>query len=237
MTPTLPAFLVLLPLVSASAVLHEQKGKRATQHRSTPKKPTPKKKALWPYLKPVRKAIAKDKVPLLVSKNAARAAAARDQIRRYGAGVCPVLLKAIHPRRKPEIVAAVKGLLDEFTIIANVFEKEIVMFGLNKLTYLFCVLSLIWGVSSFASDGVLEINQACVATGCFAGDAAGFPVRVTQAGSYIFTSDLDVRGEANPEDVNAVEVQTSDPEGVVIDLNGFRIIGPTNCPGTPQTCC
>ncbi len=27
-----------------------------------------------------------------------------------------------------------------------------------------------------AADGVLEINQACAAAGCFAGDSAGFPV-------------------------------------------------------------
>ena len=32
---------------------------------------------------------------------------------------------------------------------------------------------------SFASDGVVEINQTCaITTGCFAGDASGFPVTI-----------------------------------------------------------
>ena len=45
---------------------------------------------------------------------------------------------------------------------------------------------------SFASDGLLEINQACVSTGGCAGDEPGYPVTITgQAGrSYLLTSDL-----------------------------------------------
>jgi hypothetical protein len=45
----------------------------------------------------------------------------------------------------------------------------------------------------FASDGQLEINQACaVNTGCFPGDDPGFPVTITQPGSYRLTGNLDL---------------------------------------------
>ena len=44
---------------------------------------------------------------------------------------------------------------------------------------------------ALASDGVLEINQTCaVQTGCFPGDTAGFPVKITASGSYRLTGNL-----------------------------------------------
>ena len=47
---------------------------------------------------------------------------------------------------------------------------------------------------ALAVDGVLEINQTCaVLTGCFAGDAPGFPVTMdstTPGKSFRLTSDL-----------------------------------------------
>ncbi len=49
-------------------------------------------------------------------------------------------------------------------------------------------LLLTLATSAYASDGVLEINQACaVNTGCFPGDDPGFPVTVVQPGSYSLT--------------------------------------------------
>ena len=53
-------------------------------------------------------------------------------------------------------------------------------------------LVLVAPSSAFASDGVVEINQACAAVGCFAGDAPGWPVEITEHGSYRLTSNLDV---------------------------------------------
>lgn len=68
-----------------------------------------------------------------------------------------------------------------------------------------------------AADGRLEINQTCaVNTGCFPGDGAGFPVTISNPGSYLFTGDMSV-----PVDVSGIMVQADD---VTLDLNGFRLL-------------
>lgn len=86
-----------------------------------------------------------------------------------------------------------------------------------------------------AVDGVLEINQLCAESiGCFDGDTGGFPVTITDPGSYRLTSNLDVSNLSNPENRTAIDVNT---ENVSIDLNGFSIIGPVSCTGTPVTSC
>lgn len=92
-----------------------------------------------------------------------------------------------------------------------------------------------FSIATMAEEGRHEINQACVAVGCFPGDLAGFPVEVKHEGSYVLTSDLDVSGETNPEDVSAIVV--SGTQGVTIDLNGFMIVGGTFCVGTPPSSC
>jgi hypothetical protein len=72
---------------------------------------------------------------------------------------------------------------------------------------------------ALAVDGVLEINQTCaVETGCFAGDFPGYPVQISQSGSYRLTSDLTSSTVFTGISVNA--------DHVTIDLNGFSIIGP-----------
>lgn len=74
-----------------------------------------------------------------------------------------------------------------------------------------------------AADGVIEINQvAAFAGGVTSGDAAGFPVTISQSGSYVLTSNLTVTNE----NTTAIAVEASD---VTIDLNGFAILGPTTC--------
>jgi len=80
-----------------------------------------------------------------------------------------------------------------------------------------------------AGDGAYEINQACVDSGCFPGDAAGFPVTLATPGTYRMSSNLTVPDIAT----GAIVVQSSD---VTIDLGGFRIVGPITCSGTPTTC-
>ena len=84
-----------------------------------------------------------------------------------------------------------------------------------------------------AADGTLEINQTCaLQTGCFAGDAAGFPVTINgSAGrSYRLTSDLQVPNR----DTSAVLAPAG---GVSIDLNAFAIIGPVTCSFSPWATC
>lgn len=85
---------------------------------------------------------------------------------------------------------------------------------------------------ALASDGILEINQTCALnTGCFAGDAAGFPVTIdgTAGRSYRLTSDLAVPNE----NTDGIVVSTDD---IGIDLNNFTIRGPVTCSGSPLTC-
>lgn len=88
-------------------------------------------------------------------------------------------------------------------------------------------LMLVCGVApcagpALAGDGIIEINQVCaVQTGCFPGDVSGFPVTITQSGSYRLTGGLTVP-DAN---TTAVEFSSSVSQ-VTLDLGGFTILGP-----------
>ncbi len=83
------------------------------------------------------------------------------------------------------------------------------------------LLCAVFGAGADASDGRLEINQACVAAGCFAGDSPGFPVQASSDQSYVLTSNLVVA------DVNTSAIQGGG--GATIDLNGFSVSGPVTC--------
>ena len=92
------------------------------------------------------------------------------------------------------------------------------------------MLVLILASPALAADGVLEINATCaVQTGCFAGDTPGYPVSVTQPGSYRLTSNL-----VQPDAATSVILATAND--VSIDLGGFEISGPFLCPGNPANC-
>lgn len=74
-----------------------------------------------------------------------------------------------------------------------------------------------------ADDGVIEINQArALAGGVTPGDSAGFPVTLSQAGSYRLTGNL-IAPDAN---TSVIVVGT---HAVTIDLGGFEIRGPGTC--------
>jgi hypothetical protein len=90
------------------------------------------------------------------------------------------------------------------------------------------LLAAFFAPVAHAGDGAVEINQACVATGCFAGDSPGFPVNIASAGSYVLTSNLTVPDA----DDTAIALGV----GASLDLGGFTIGGPTTCTGTPATC-
>jgi hypothetical protein len=84
-----------------------------------------------------------------------------------------------------------------------------------------------------AGDGVLEINQTCATTtGCFPGDSAGFPVTITDPGSYRLTSNLTLSA-ANQ---TAIRFSTTTDPIVTIDLGGFAITGVVTCTGEPAAC-
>jgi hypothetical protein len=80
------------------------------------------------------------------------------------------------------------------------------------------------------SDGVITIDQTkALNGGVTPGDAAGFPVTISQPGHYRLSGPLTVA------DVNksGIEINASN---VTIDLNGFAITGPVTCTGSiPQS--
>ena len=81
-----------------------------------------------------------------------------------------------------------------------------------------------------AVDGVVEINQVRAQAGeVTPGDTPGFPITISQTGSYRLTGNLTV----TDPDLTGVDITAP---GVTIDLNGFTIQGPTSCSGNPPTC-
>jgi len=86
---------------------------------------------------------------------------------------------------------------------------------------------LIAAMPAIASDGVIEINQACAqsSAGCFPGSTSGFAlVVINDPGSYRLTGNL--TAAAN---VAGIVIQASD---VTLDLGGFSISGPGAGAGT-----
>ncbi|MDJ0789132.1 MAG: hypothetical protein QNK05_20180 [Myxococcota bacterium] len=73
----------------------------------------------------------------------------------------------------------------------------------------------------WAADGQIEINQASAS-------ASGFPVVLSQPGSYLLTSDLQV-----PQGDGGIRLLTSD---ISLDLGGFRISGPSGCDAGQGEC-
>ena len=98
----------------------------------------------------------------------------------------------------------------------------------HVIRLLLAIATVISTVPLFASDGQLEINQACaVNTGCFTGDTPGFPVTITTPGSYRLTGSLNLSAEG----VNVSGIEVSAP-AVTVDLGGFHIAGATTCSGS-----
>jgi hypothetical protein len=86
-----------------------------------------------------------------------------------------------------------------------------------------------------AVDGVIEINQArALAGGVTPGDSPGFPVTLDRRGSYRLTGEIDVTAGPAAADVTAILITSS---FVTLDLNGFSIVGPTVCSGSPVSSC
>jgi len=94
------------------------------------------------------------------------------------------------------------------------------------MRFLAGLTALVLGTSSaVASDGVIEINQACAdAGGCDESDAPGLPVTLSGPGSYLLTSDLNhdpvLHGSASIISVGS---------DVTLDLNGFTLRSTSTC--------
>jgi len=87
---------------------------------------------------------------------------------------------------------------------------------------------------SRATDGAIEINHERALAGGVGGDLvadpAGYPVILTQPGSYRLTGNLTV------PNVNTIAVSVR-ASNVTLDLGGFAILGPVVCTGSPVTSC
>jgi hypothetical protein len=76
---------------------------------------------------------------------------------------------------------------------------------------------------ALAGDGVVEISQTCVSTGCFSGDEPGYPITIdgSAGASYKLTSNLS-RTPPLLGGTLSHTIEVTAP-GISIDLNGFRI--------------
>ena len=84
--------------------------------------------------------------------------------------------------------------------------------------------------SNTVSANVVSINQKSAQAGKVTeGDAPGFPVTISEPGSYRLSSNLVVADAG----VTVIEITADD---VTLDLAGFSIIGPNTCAGTPVVC-
>src|SRR5690348_7192989 len=94
---------------------------------------------------------------------------------------------------------------------------------------LFCaILALPYAAS--AADGVILIDQAAALAGSVTpGDAPGFPVTLSQPGSYRLSGNLTVPDA----DTTAIQITA---DSVTLDLNGFTIAGPGGCTIRPTAC-
>jgi hypothetical protein len=98
----------------------------------------------------------------------------------------------------------------------------------------FALVAALTALPAFAVDGVVLINQAnALAGNVTPGDTPGFPVTISQSGSYRLSSNLVITDPTG----TVIQITADD---VTIDLNGFSIIGPSVCNGhgiTPTTSC
>jgi hypothetical protein len=95
-------------------------------------------------------------------------------------------------------------------------------------------LSLAIGLSftNTAQSAVKRINQLrALAGGITPGDTPGFPVTISQPGSYRLTSNLIL-----PATTGTVGILVT-AQSVTIDLDGFAVIGPRVCPDDMTALC
>jgi hypothetical protein len=89
---------------------------------------------------------------------------------------------------------------------------------------------LLLGISDAAhaeSEARIRIDQArALAGGVTTGDAPGFPVYLSQPGSYLLVGNLEV----SDAEIGGIQIAVTDG-AITLDLNGFQIRGPVKCEG------
>ena len=102
-------------------------------------------------------------------------------------------------------------------------------FSGQRIVCLFILVAI--PISSHAANGVVRIDQdRALAGNVTLGDAPGFPVTISQSGSYRLSGNLTVTNV----DTTVIQVTA---DSVTLDLNGFSIIGPAICVAGPATTC
>lgn len=100
-------------------------------------------------------------------------------------------------------------------------------------TILLAVALCAVSATASAVDGVIEINHArALAGGVTPGDTPGYPVTLSQTGSYRLTGNLTL-----PDQNTGGIVVSAFSARASIDLNGFSIIGPNTCSGVSGVVC
>jgi hypothetical protein len=95
---------------------------------------------------------------------------------------------------------------------------------------LLITFALLVSAPVFAVDGVISIDQNHVLAGNITpGNAPGFPVTISQSGSYRLSGNLIV------PNLNTTAIQIT-ADFVTLDLNGFSIMGPAVCTSSPAKC-
>jgi hypothetical protein len=102
--------------------------------------------------------------------------------------------------------------------------------GLAMMRYSVLAATIVsFPMAAAAVDGLIEINQnRALVGGVTPGDTPGFPVTITQAGSYRLTGNLNLP----TTDTTGIRIESSE---VSVDLNGFGVLAPGLCNGCPAT--
>jgi len=99
-----------------------------------------------------------------------------------------------------------------------------------RLTFQIAILAAT-STSLYAVDGVTLIDQNHALAGNIKpGDTPGFPITISQPGSYRLTGNITI------PDAHTTAIDIT-ADFVTIDLNGFSIIGPLNCTGAIPAVC
>ena len=99
--------------------------------------------------------------------------------------------------------------------------------SMSRFTTFGLTILLAFAPAALAVDGTVLINQSTITNGLTGCPTGGhFPIIICQSGSYRLSGNLTV------PDANTTAINVS-ADNVTIDLNGFSIIGPVVCSGSP----